>query len=320
MGGDQSLFDYDQVSLRFYHTALRHECLLPNVGIDDSLWKYSGLDSNAVLKEQSSLLTTLPSYTQMLGTNLAALSSVPNAVGLGALVIALIIEVILKTNTNPNDQSYAMFRRVFGEEKASSVRDTISEYLMTHRAFMNNEQRLQTELRRLEGQLRGHLIILRNSLLYDRQMSSRGLKIWVNGASFQIQMLIHEARLKSHTGEDVSNHLTSIHNFINEHLRDLEKLRNTYKTYKIGTTRIYRTPTCSRDGCYYDRCMLGDSEANCQKQHYQGFPCDGSRIVNLYVDHVFSKYEPLLSLKNYFLDVQRNLNTVIHQHHSFNLS
>ncbi|GLD71176.1 uncharacterized protein AKAME5_002249700 [Lates japonicus] len=71
----------------------------------------------------------------------------------------------------------------------------MSEYLKRHRMFVTNEQRLREELRRLEGQLSGHLTILKNSLLYDGQMSSRGFKIWVNGASFHVQMLIHEARL-----------------------------------------------------------------------------------------------------------------------------
>ncbi|XP_078105599.1 uncharacterized protein LOC144517375 isoform X2 [Sander vitreus] len=206
MGIEYSQEDYDNAALQIYDDVLQHQpCLLPDIGIDESLLKYSGSDSNAALQAYSNevlsetLADEVPGYIEKVGSAFGSLTSVPNAVGLGALVISMIIEIIIKGDSQSSDHAYSLLRRVFGEEKASSVRDTMSEYLKRHRMFMNNDQRLREEIRRLEHQLSNHLTILRNSLLHDGQMSSRGFKIWVNGAAFHVQMLIHEARLNIQT-------------------------------------------------------------------------------------------------------------------------
>lgn len=64
-----------------------------------------------------------------------------------------------------------------------------------HGMYLHNEQQLQGELQRLEVKLSNYFTILKHSLLHDRLMSTCGFKIWVNGASYHIQMLIHQARL-----------------------------------------------------------------------------------------------------------------------------
>ncbi|KAA8584754.1 hypothetical protein FQN60_008539, partial [Etheostoma spectabile] len=176
-----------------------------------------------------------PEYIEKLGSAIGSLDSVPNAVGLGALVISMIIEIIIKSSSQPGDHTYSMLRRVFGEEKASSVRDTMSEYLRRHQVFMNNDQRLREDLRRLEQQLSNHLTILRNSLQHDGQMSDRGFKIWVNGAAFHVQMLIHEARLDVQTGRPASGHVKAIKTAIDLYLQDLENLLEKHKTYKTDS-------------------------------------------------------------------------------------
>ncbi|CAM4728589.1 unnamed protein product [Leuciscus chuanchicus] len=252
MGDAFSQEVYDKDALHLYEAILQREPhLLPDVGIDESLLKYSGSDSNAVLQAYSEemlntvqakseemlntvqayseemlitvqayseemlntvqayseemlntvqacseeMLITVPGYVSGFGSAFGPLTSVPNAVGLGALVISLLIEIAIKASTQTSADTYSLLRRVFWEEKASGVRDTISEYLKRHELHMNNNQRLWEEIRRLEQDLSKHLTILRNSLLYDGQMSSRGFNIWVNGAAFHVQMLIHEARL-----------------------------------------------------------------------------------------------------------------------------
>ncbi|XP_045885482.1 uncharacterized protein LOC123956952 [Micropterus dolomieu] len=239
MGAEYSQEDYDRFALDYYQTALQHPCLLPDIGIDESLLKYSGTDSNAQLVAYSTeLVNKVPDYINNLGSSLGALTVIPNAVGIGALVLSMIMEISMLSRTQSTETPYSMLQRVFGEEKASSVRDTISEYLKRHQTFINNNQRLLEELRRLEAQLSNHLTILRNSLLHDGQMSTRGFKIWVNGASFHIQMLIHEARLNVQTGKPASDHQTAINSAISLYLQHLDNLMEKYKTYKSSTTEI----------------------------------------------------------------------------------
>ncbi|KAK2861540.1 hypothetical protein Q5P01_001073 [Channa striata] len=108
----------------------------------------------------------------------------------------------------------------------------MSEYLKRHEMFINDE-RLQEELQRLERQLSEYLTKLKNSLLQDGQMSTRGFKIWVNGASFHVQMLIHKVRL------DNTNNVHPISAAIDAYLGDLDKLVEEYKTYKTRVTSVY---------------------------------------------------------------------------------
>ena len=224
MGSELSQGQIEAVSLDWYRTSLLHPCLLPDVGIDDTQLKYSSVNSNYVLETYSNqLATSVPDYIEKLGSILGSLTFFPNAVGLGALVISMIIDIAIKSKgqTSKGENSYSMFQRIFGEEKASAVRDTMSEYLRRHRTFMNNEQRLIGELRRLEEQLSGHLSILKNSLQHDGQINSRGFNIWVNGAFFHIQMLIHEALLSCQTRRCASRHIHSIQVAIDLYLQDL---------------------------------------------------------------------------------------------------
>ncbi|XP_038553480.1 uncharacterized protein LOC119886663 [Micropterus salmoides] len=272
----------------FYSTMLEHISEHPNfvskfdIGIDESLLKYSGTDSNAQLMAYSNeLLTKVPGYIARLGSSLGPITSAPNAVGIGALVISMIMEICILSTTQTNDNPYSMLQRIFGEEKASSVRDTMSEYLNRHQTFIDNEQRLREELRRLEAQLSNHLTILRNSLLHDGQMGTRGFKIWVNGASFHLQMLIHEARLNPQTGKRASAYQTAITRAISSYLQNLDDLLKKFKTF------------------------IRTGEPQGEKGDF--------------LDYLFLNYEPISGLKSHFLNVNNNLLTLIKQHDTFTL-
>ncbi|KAM7401531.1 hypothetical protein PAMP_016839 [Pampus punctatissimus] len=324
MGSGASQEDYDKLSLQFYETALRSTCVLPDVGIDESLLKYSGVNSNAALEAYSNeLVNSVPDFIEKLGSSLGSFTSIPNAVGLGALVISMIMEITMKSSTQPSEDTYSMLRRVFGEEKASGVRDTMSEYLKRHRLFINNEQRLREEIRRLETQLSGHLTILRNSLLHDGQMSSRGFKIWVNGASFHLQMLIHEARLNVKAGKRESGYVESIQAAITLYLQHLDNLLNEYKHYKISKTYVYwfqcYSPDCAM--VFSPHCVLSnlESKRTCEISNYNQPGCSGSEISKGFNDNVFSKYEPISSLRSHFLKFKNNIHSLINQHDDFTL-
>ncbi|XP_049442407.1 uncharacterized protein LOC125894812 isoform X3 [Epinephelus fuscoguttatus] len=325
MGNSQTYTqeDFDRYSYQVYQATLQRTCFLPDVGIDESLLKYSGINSNAVLQSYSNeLVSMVPDYIEKFGSSLGAVTSFPNAVGLGALVISMIMELIMKSRTETTEDSYSMFRRVFGEEKASSVRDTMSEYVRRHRMFMINDQLLQEELMRLERQLSKDLTILRNSLLHDQQMSTRGFKIWVNGASFHVQMLIHRARLNTRTGRQISDNVHTIETAISLYLMDLDRLLEKYKTHMSNSITFKHTSGfCATGmGCSRDTCTVTYYEGNCRIEKLnENKPCREPEFKMAYMNQIVSNYEPISGLKSHFSNIKNNLNSLINQRGSFTL-
>ena len=303
MGSGYSQEEWDRFARDYYEVALQFPCLLPDIGIDESLLKYSGIDSNAVLQTYSNdLINSVPGFIDRLGSGLGPMTSIPNAVGLGALVISMILEIIMKSTTEPPEDTYSLLRRVFGEEKRSAVRDTMSEYLKRHQTFMSNEQRLREELQRLEAQLSNHLTILRNSLLHDGQMSTRGFKIWINGASFHLQMMIHEARLNIQAGRRRSDYVNAINAALSLYLQNLDVLLETLKRHNTSP-RIYWASVVGVCVLHSEKCEVA----------YQSGPC--SPINESFRKLVFSKFDS--ELKSHFLNIRNNLNSLINQHGSF---
>ena len=312
----------NELSVLYYNTALRNPCIFPDVTIDQSLLKYSGTNSNAELQRFSQdLINSVPGFVDRIGTRVAPLAAVPNAVGLGALVISMILEIIIKSTAAPSVDSYSMLQRVFAEEKGSAVRDTMTEYLRLHDTLINDQQQLQLDLHWLQMQLSGHLTILRNSMLLDGHMSSRGFKIWVNGAFFHLQMLIHKARLNHQAGTLTSTQVDSINRYIDLYLQDLDQLLEKYKTYLASITTLSRAQTCSRDGCYNTDCYIKSKESNCRARHYEGFRdyCEGDALIKAYANQIVTNYPPITGLKSQFLNVKNNLNVLINQHDTFSL-
>ncbi|KAK2861528.1 hypothetical protein Q5P01_001061 [Channa striata] len=307
MGSEFSQDRYDSVAAQVYDESSRRPCLLPDIAIDESLLRFSGLNSSSELQAYSNELDPF--------------DSVPNAAGLGALVISMIMEICIKLGTQTNDDSYNMLRRVFGEEKASAVRDTIENYVKRHHMFMNDDQPLQEELRRLERQLSDHLTVLKNSLLLDGQMSTRGFKIWVNGASFHVQMLIHEARLINKTVQSSSPYVNTVSVAIDFYLRDLNALLQKYKTYKTSITSAYTEGPYGYGGnirCYVENV----SELNCRFSPNSLDICGfwggkQSKYIEAYINHIFTNYEAITGLKTHFLNAKNNLPTLINQHEDF---
>ncbi|XP_034442604.1 uncharacterized protein LOC117762192 isoform X1 [Hippoglossus hippoglossus] len=323
MGAEISQEKTDGFSVNYYNTALQNPCLLPDVGIDQSMLKYSGANSNAELQSFSKeLINSVPDFADRFGNRVTPFTSVPDAVGVGALVISMILEIIFKSSTQ-TDGSYSLLRRVFAEEKGSSVRDTMTEYVRRHRTFMKDQQRLRLELNRLEMQLSGHLTVLRNSLLFDGQMTSRGFKIWVNGAFFHLQMLIHEARLNHQAGQPTATQVDSINTYVVLYLQELDHLLEKYKTYLTTVNEMVSVIGCFMDACVREYCRIKNSESNCEIHHYIQYqdPCDGEGedLMKAYVNQIVSKYPPITGLKSQFRNVKNSVNVLINQHDTFSL-
>ena len=322
MGGEISQEEIDGFSVQYYNTALQNPCLLPDVGIDQSLLRYSGANSNAELQSFSKqLIHDVPDFVERFGNGVAPFTSVPNAVGLGALVISMILEIIVKSRAEASEDPYSLFRRVFAEEKGSSVRDTMTEYVRRHRIFMKDQQRLRLELNRLEMQLSSHLTVLRNSLLLDGHMSSRGFKIWVNGAFFHLQMLIHQARLNHQAGQPTATQVDSINTYFDLYLQDLDQLLEKYKTYFTTVNEIASNTVCWMEACAIENCRIQNSESNCKIYHdrQDGDHCRGEALTKAYVKQIVSKFPPIAGLKSQFVNVKNSVNVLINQHDTFSL-
>lgn len=109
--------------LMFFLSPLTNEC---NPALS-SLLSYSGLNSTLVLDDYRDHVLYSEHIDQAaavekLGSALGGLSFVPNAVGLGALVISMILEVVGKSLQKPTMGTAEMLQRVFAQEKASEVR------------------------------------------------------------------------------------------------------------------------------------------------------------------------------------------------------
>lgn len=328
MGSSYSQDDFARSADLVYKDILHQPCLLPDIGIDQALLKYSGSDSNAVLQAYSNEMANMvQGYAGNLGSAIGELKSVPNAVGFGALLISMIIEIVVTASPqrqhSSNDHTYSLIQRVFGDEKVSSVRDTMSECLKRYEVYINNTQQLQQEIGILERQLSNHLTILKNSLLHDEQMKSRGLKFWVNGAAFHVQMLIHGARLQACKPRSECVHEIKI--AINVYLRSLDVLLEKYKTYKINSDVfiwdwfliLALTDTSLQDPCsMYNYEIEGCSRF--MTAVYYPRPCSyGKEIMAALMDVFQKKYEPIKGLKSYFLNIQNNLNSLILERGSF---
>ncbi|KAL4593637.1 hypothetical protein GN956_G26433 [Arapaima gigas] len=232
MGNSYTTEQYMQRAVTFFEDNVAAG-VVPDIGIDPSLLKYSGVDSTSLVQEYNSaikeqLKNAAPAYTRTLITTLGGFTSVPNAVGLGALVISMLIEIAVAASRIPTESHANMLRRVFAEEKVSELRDLMDEYLKRYRVNLINNDELLKDTRRLEHQISTQLTRVRNSMLKDGHMNSRALKQWVNGAAFHVQMLIQLARLDHGSS-------TSAQNTIDTYLEDLEKLLQAYRTYKEST-------------------------------------------------------------------------------------
>lgn len=287
-----------------------------DVGIDNSLLRYSWTDSSARLVEDSSFLKSklssdLPAYIEKTATVLKGFTPVPNAVGLGAFIIAMVLQMVfsdLKGSgsgmTNPAD----MLRNVFAEEKASTVRNLMDEYMKRYRMHLRDDNWLLVDSMRLETQLSLQLTTLRNSMLLDGQMSSRAVKHWVNGAAFHAQALLHIARLRKRTemgtqGFESAKRAAS--GALDTYQRDMSQILQKYKDYKrstfwLGFTSYYCVaPSMCPASCDFREKKIA---IHGLKNHHI---CRIS--ANDHIDYIFSNHKQLRELTHYFSNLQNNL-------------
>lgn len=170
----------------------------PDIRVDQNIQRFTGLSSTDSLRQhyqQRSIQASdvVADWMKNLAEKLAALTPAAELAGLGALAIAVFIDVSFFSP--PEESTKEALRSVFAEEKVSKVRDLVDECLRRTMVYINQREKLVSTMKELERQLSATITSLKNSMVKDGHMSSQSLRVWVNAAAFHIHMLIHLVRL-----------------------------------------------------------------------------------------------------------------------------
>lgn len=273
----------------------------PDLKVNGSLQMFTGLSCSDSLKvhlarRREEVVFSAPDLIKALVEKVAGLSPCPELAGLGALALAVFIDSISNT---PSDQSIKdALREVLAEQKASEVWDLVDETLKRCVVNVQNRTELARDVQRLEEMLSLALTRLRNSMLRDGHISNQALKVWVHGAAFHVQMLIHQVRLGgARTCEDVER-------LISVYKSDLEELFRKHQEMiksKCKYGHEYMGQGCSR---YY--------LANEDSREYTLRPIlTYHEHLQVYYQHQYGRQEG--EIQGYFSGVQRDLQQLVGQ-------
>ncbi|XP_049325135.1 uncharacterized protein LOC125785518 [Astyanax mexicanus] len=316
MGGGWSEEEKEKFAAELFQS-VQGTSVMPDIGIDYSILKYSGLNSSSALDDYSSQLIDLSilGYMKDLGSALSNFNNVPNAVGLGALLISILLDTMIGLKKTEDEANVSgMMRRVFAEEKASDVRDFMDEYIKRFSLKMHNPEELLYETKRLEEQLSNGLTRLRNSMLHDNQISTRSMKHWTNGAAFHLQMFIHKARMEVGKSERSSSELNrqvlSVGELAEHYGNDMKNLLTKYEAYKRSTIQTItdkQSVLTLGEGAVMTafNSVHFDTELNTQ--------------AGLDRNYMFKNWNLLKELREYFPSIKQNLKETIMQNTTFSI-
>ncbi|XP_042249291.1 uncharacterized protein LOC121884506 isoform X2 [Thunnus maccoyii] len=278
----------------------------PDVKVNQRIVDFCSLDSSDMLRRhyerRMEASDCAPDWIKNLAEKLGAFTSAPELAGLGALAIAIFIDIV---SFSPAEESMKdALRCVFAEEKASEVWDQIDECLKRCRMNFTNRHELSSDLKQIEGKLSAALTKLKNSMLRDGHMTNEALKAWVNGAAFHIQMLIHLVRL----GGTVT--CNTVETLISDYQNDLIQLFKEHKEMirkKCKMSFTVETVTPFRNTVLVDENSKG---------HTLDFFSNPDKFLEAYYDHRYGgqKHE----IQQHFSSVRENLQSLVSQRGSFN--
>ncbi|XP_071401279.1 uncharacterized protein [Centroberyx affinis] len=241
-------------------------------------------------------------WIKSLAGKLGDLTSVPYAAGLGALAVAIIIDI---TSRAPAEESTKdALRSVFAEEKASEVWDQIDECLKRCVMNVNNRAELQSDLKRIECQLSTALTKLKNSMVRDGEMTPQALKAWVNGAAFHVEMLIHMVRIRGIQTCDPVERLLSAYQ------SDLDTLFSEHRAVTREKCHLVHSCVCM------DRTHRPKSFCNEKGKQYEIADLN-EEYFGAYYNHTY--FSQKREIEQHFTKVRENLPTLVGQGDSFTL-
>ncbi|KAM9346341.1 uncharacterized protein ABDE67_012947 [Symphorus nematophorus] len=278
----------------------------PNLRVSDGIKRFTGLDSSDNLRQHYETRKMeaggrCAELIKSLVEKLGGLTPSPELAGLGALAIAVLIDII---SSSPPESTKDALRSVFAEEKASEVWDQIDECLKRYRMNIKSRPELVSDMKRIESQLSTALTKLKNSMVRDGHMSSEALRAWVNGAAFHIQMLIQLVRLGGIQTCDPIEELLSIYK------NDLDPLFEKHQEMIKGKCRETGTVIY---GVVQSR-FLVDEESECHSMDIYG---NFDTYFEAYYDHRYCRQKR--EIQEYFSDVGQKLQELVRQRGSLNV-
>ncbi|XP_060882850.1 uncharacterized protein LOC132954328 [Labrus mixtus] len=279
----------------------------PDLGVDKHLVMYTSQSSTDNLRRhyetrKMQAADCAADWIKNLAEKLAAFAQSAEIAGLGALAIAIIIDMV--SFSPPEESIEGALRSVLAEEKTSEVWDLIDECLKRFTMHFENRNKLRSDLERIESQLSVALTKLKNSMVRDGHMSSQSLKGWVNGAAFHIQMLIHLERL----GENQT--CNPIQSLIAVYQRDLDPLFEKHKEMIKG--KCSRRPISLHPS--YDVMIMQAEDSEC----YRVDPdVSYDKYFEAYYDHRYHRQK--LNIQEYFSDIGQNLPQLVRLTGSFSV-
>ncbi|CAK6980092.1 uncharacterized protein LOC122966230 [Scomber scombrus] len=277
----------------------------PDVRVNQNIVKFCSLHSSDMLKQhyerRMEAGDCAAGWIKDLVEKLGAFTSAPELAGLGALAIAVFIDIV--SFSPPEDSVKDALRCVFAEEKASEVWDLIDECLKRIRMNIDNRHQLRSDLERIEHKLSEALTKLKNSMLRDGHMTTDALKAWVNGAAFHIHMLVHLVRLGGKTCDQVKSLLSDYQSELDQLFTEHEEMIKK----KCSMARIVDTGIPFRNTVLMDEHSQG---------HTLEFVCNPDDFLKPYYDHRYGRQKR--EIQQHFSDVRRNLQSLVSQRGSFN--
>ncbi|XP_042249297.1 uncharacterized protein LOC121884508 isoform X2 [Thunnus maccoyii] len=278
----------------------------PDVKVNQNIVKFCSLDSSDMLRQhyerRMGVSDCAPDWIKNLAEKLGAFMSAPELAGLGALAVAIFIDIV--SFSPPEESMKDALRCVFAEEKASEVWDQIDECLKRCMMHINDDQKLSSDLQRIECQLSAALTKLKNSMLRDGHMTNEALKAWVNGAAFHIQMLIHLVRLGGTVTCNTVKTLISVYQTeLDQLFKEHEKMTEKKCTVLFKVGEMFQSVF-----------VLVDEDAKRHTLNFHNFR--RAEFQKLYYDHRYGQQKR--ETENHFNYMRENLQSLVSQRDSFN--
>ncbi|XP_070703457.1 uncharacterized protein [Pempheris klunzingeri] len=277
--------------------------------INRNIVMFSGLSSSDNLRRhyerrRVELGDHAADWTKSLVEKLSGLTAAPELAGLGALAIAVLIDIV--SSSPPEESTKEALRGVFAEQKASEVWDHIDECLKRCRMNINSRDDLKSDIKRIEYQLSAALTRLKNAMVRDGHMTADGLRAWVNGAAFHVQMLIHLVRLGG------TQTCESVETLISTYESELSLLFTKHQEMVKGKcrTRFFHATNASES--------LTQFRDENSKWHKVDGGISFGEYFEAYYDHRYGRQKS--EIEEYFCDVRGNLQNLVRQRGSFSVN
>lgn len=280
----------------------------PDFRVNEDIRRFTSLSSTDHLRRhyqqrRSRTCDDPEDWSLNLESLMGPLAAAPELVGLGALAIAVHID--LSSLSPPQESTREALRCVFAEEKVTAVGDLIDECLKRTIIYMNHRDELVSSLKHLERQLSTAITRLRNAMVNDGHMSTQSLKVWVNAAAFHVQMLIHLVRLGGLPSPD-----------------PVERLVHTYQSDLLTLSRQHQDLV--RSQCRLKLLSFYDSDQsmpyliNEESHHYQLDPSirdHDAKYLRVYLDQRYGRQ--VQDIQAYFRELSEQLPRLLLQTATF---